>query len=588
MFIKTTRSGKYEYLQIVSSKRVNGVTRHDVLMNLGRKDEVRNNPLLKKLVIKLSEITGLSSSNSFSDLSSAVIRNWGYVVYKVLWKSLKLDTCLENIRTTDSKAKFNLSQTTFLMVIQHLLNPMSKLKTFNHQSRYVKLPELKLQHLYRSLDILSKSKDEIEKHIFSQNYDLFNCEIDVVFYDVTTFYFESVKQNDLKDFGYSKDNKFKEVQVVMGLLIDQNGFPIGYELFPGNTFDGSTMIKALNNLKKRFGIRRVIIVADRGLNSKINLKMIKDANYGYIVASRIRKMNDKIRKEILSPEGYFEMQVNSQGKGFNNNNYINNDSKSDNNNYISNDSNSKNNNKNGKNKSPEKLLCKVMDYVNTVKDQFGIKHELDENLIITYSEKRLTKDRADRERLIEKTNKLLNRPGIINANIKRSGLKYLKSDEDELKNIKWLLDEEGIEKDELLDGYYGIQTSEKNIDIADILDSYHTLWKIEESFRIMKNTLEVRPIFHWTENRIKGHFVVCFLSFLLERKLESRLISEGITEASPDRTREALNSLEFAEVEMNNNRYYIKTKGTDLSNKILKTMHIQTLKNVLTPDEFDV
>jgi len=567
MFIKTTRSGKYEYLQIVSSKRVNGVTRHEVLMNLGRKDEVKNNPLLKKLVIKLSEITGLS--NSINDLSSAVIRNWGYVVYKVLWKSLKLDACLENIRITDSKAKFNLSQTTFLMVIQHLLEPMSKLKTFNHQSRYVKLPELKLQHLYRSLDILSKSKDEIEKHIFSQNYNLFNCEIDVVFYDVTTFYFESVKQNDLKDFGYSKDNKFKEVQVVMGLLIDLNGFPIGYELFPGNTFDGSTMIAALNNLRKRFGIRRVVIVADRGLNSKINLKMIKDAGYGYIVASRIRKMNDLIRKKILNPEGYIEIQTNKSSDG--NEKEIN----------ISSSSISKD-------KLSEKFSYKVINYVNVVRDQNGIKHELDENLIITYSEKRLNKDRADRSRLIEKTTKLLDKPGNINANIKRGGLKYLKSEEDKLKNIRWLLDENGIEKDKLLDGYYGIQTSEKDMNVSDILDSYHTLWKIEESFRIMKNTLEVRPIFHWSEDRIKGHFVVCFLSFLLERKLENQLINEGITEASPEKTREALNSLEFAEVELNNNRYYIKTKGTDLSNKILKTMHIQPLKNVLSPDEFDV
>jgi len=564
MFIKTTRSGKYEYLQIVSSKRVNGVTRHEVLMNLGRKDEVKSNPLLKKLVIKLSEITGLSLSNSFSDLSSAIIKNWGYVVYKVLWRSLKLEQCLENIRVTDSKAKFNLSQTTFLMVIQHLLEPMSKLKTFNHQSRYVKLPELKLQHLYRSLDILSKSKERIEKHIFSQNYNLFNCEIDVVFYDVTTFYFESVKQNELKDFGYSKDNKFKEVQVVMGLLIDLNGFPIGYELFPGNTFDGSTMIAALNNLKKRFGIRRVIIVADRGLNSKINLKMIKDAKYGYIVASRIRKMNALIKKEILNPEGYIEIQKQKRDEE-----------------DCDNDKGNK------KDKLSEKFSYKVMSYVNVVRDQYGTKHELKENLIITYSEKRLNKDRADRSRLIEKTTKLLDKPGNINANIKRSGLKYLKSEDSELKNIRWLLDEDGIEKDKLLDGYYGIQTSEKDMNVSDILDSYHTLWKIEESFRIMKNTLEVRPIFHWTEERIKGHFVVCFLSFLLERKLENKLISEGITEASPEKTREALNSLEFAEVELNNNKYYIKTKGTDLSNKILKSMHIQPFKNVLTPDEFD-
>jgi len=275
-------------------------------------------------------------------------------------------------------------------------------------------------------------------------------------------------------------------------------------------------------------------------------------------------MNALIKKEILNPEGYIEIQKQKRDEE-----------------DCDNDKGNK------KDKLSEKFSYKVMSYVNVVRDQYGTKHELKENLIITYSEKRLNKDRADRSRLIEKTTKLLDKPGNINANIKRSGLKYLKSEDSELKNIRWLLDEDGIEKDKLLDGYYGIQTSEKDMNVSDILDSYHTLWKIEESFRIMKNTLEVRPIFHWTEERIKGHFVVCFLSFLLERKLENKLISEGITEASPEKTREALNSLEFAEVELNNNKYYIKTKGTDLSNKILKSMHIQPFKNVLTPDEFD-
>lgn len=553
MFIKITRSGKYEYVQIVKSKKVNGVTRHEVLINLGRKDEIENNPMYQRLAKKLLELSGLQDTKkNIEDSSEATIRNWGYIVYKRLWDKFELTSCLEGIRKRNSRATFNLAQTTFLMVVQHLLEPMSKLGTFNHQDRYAKLPELKLQHLYRSLDILSQSKEKIEDHVFALNYNLLNMNIDVVFYDVTTFAFESVNQDGLRDFGYSKDNKYNEVQVVMGLLIDSDGFPIGYELFNGSTFDGKTMTEALNNLKKRFGIRRVVIVADRGLNSKINLKMIRDAGYGYIVASRIRKMSRKIQQQILDSEGYREIQGPVEHKG-----------------------------------EREKLRYKILEHDNFVHDEEGNIYRLEENLIVTYSKRRAEKDKADRERLIEKAKRLVEEPCKINAGIKRGCRKYLKKDSEETKDIHWILDEEKIRIDEQFDGYYGIQTSEKNMKPEDILEAYHTLWKIEESFRIMKSTLEVRPIFHWTESRIKGHFVVCFLAFLLERKLEYELNKAGITDASPERIREAINRMEFAEIELKGTTYYIKTKGTELSNKILKALHIQPPKTVLSVEEFN-
>ena len=144
------------------------------------------------------------------------------------------------------------------MVIQHLLEPRSKLGTYHHQNRYFNLPPVELHHLYRSLDILCDHKEELEERIFHKQRSLFNMQVDVVFYDVTTLSFESVKADSLRDFGFSKDGKFKEVQVVLGLLIDCEGRPVGYELFPGNTFDGKTLEAALDKLEKRFGILKNI------------------------------------------------------------------------------------------------------------------------------------------------------------------------------------------------------------------------------------------------------------------------------------------------------------------------------------------
>ncbi|MCJ7509120.1 MAG: transposase, partial [candidate division Zixibacteria bacterium] len=137
------------------------------------------------------------------------------------------------------------------------------------------------------------------------------------------------------------------------------------------------------------------------------------------------------------------------------------------------------------------------------------------------------------------------------------------------------------------DGYYGIQTSEKNLTAEEILKAYQTLWKIEESFRIMKSTLSARSIFHWTEPRIKGHFVICFLAFLLERTLEFKL-KKAYLEASLQQIREVLNSMNFAEVKIEKSKFLIKTKIDSLGNKILRLLGIKSSKNVTLSSELSL
>ena len=406
------------------------------------------------------------------------------------------------------------------------------------------LPEIDLNHLYRSLNLLSEHKESIEDYLFNKGRELFNMKVDVVFYDVTTFRFESVKKDTLRDFGFSKDNKAQEVQVVLGLLIDMEGRPIGYELFPGNTFEGKTLVASLDKLSGRFGIRNVIIVADKGLNSKLNLKRIKDRGYNYIVASRIKSMKKDSKVEILNEEGYRTLREE--------------DNESKTNSFIE-----------------ETFKYKVLDYVNAVRDSDGKLYNLKEKLLVTYSPSRAQKDREDRQRLIDKGVKFLDNPGTISGSLKRGGRKYLK----ETNKLNWELDRDAISKDEMFDGYYAIEVSKTDMSVNDILDAHHTLWKIEESFRIMKSTMEVRPIFHWTEKRIKGHFVVCFLSFLLERTLEL-ILKENNIKASPERIKEALNSLNITAFETEGKKFYLKVRGTDLGNRILRLLYIKPLKNV--------
>ncbi|NLI93441.1 MAG: IS1634 family transposase [Peptococcaceae bacterium] len=558
MFVKITKAGKYEYVQIVRSfKDQDNVTRHEVLANLGRKDQLEDNPSFQRVIKKLAELAGLDeykrkNGDPLSTASEADMRNWGHIVYRKLWDNLCFNECMDKIQKQNPRIKLNLASSAYLMVVQHLLNPRSKLATFNNKEKYLGLSEMGLQHLYRSLDLLCRGKEEIESHIFYEGYDLLNMTIDVVFYDVTTFAFQSVVQDDLRDFGYSKDNKYNEVQVVMGLLMDVNAQPIGYELYNGSTFDGNTMTAALENLKKRFGIRRVIIVADRGLNSKINLLHIKKAGYGYIMATRLKKMSKKIQEQVLSSEGYMTINgpfTDSEGK-------------------------------------PEVIQYKVLEYTNPVKDEKQEVHNLPEHLILTYSERRAAKDRKDRERAVEKAKILIQEPGKLNAALKRGYRKYVRKTSAEKAEATYSLNEAIIQSESRFDGYYGIQTSELEMDSSKILDAYHTLWKIEESFRIMKSHLEARPVFHWTEPRIKGHFVVCFLALLLERRLEKTLMKAGITDYSPQQIREAINSMQFAEFVMDDRRYYLKTRTTSLGNKILKELKIKPPNNLMPVEEY--
>lgn len=540
MFIKITKSGNYKYAQAVKSYKKDGVTRHRVLFNLGRLDVIKNNPSFQIFAGKLLELSNAPNPADMDSISEAEITNWGYVAYKKIWNDFGLDKILKLI-SSKTEISYSLSKTSFLMSVSHLLSPSSKLAAYNSQNKYTNLDPVGLNDIYRSLDILADSKEQIEKEIFEINRNLFNMSIDIVFYDVTTFSFSSCIPDSLKDYGFSKAGKPGKVQVVMGLLIDYYGRPVGYEIFPGNTFDGKTLPLALDSLEKRFAVRKVIIVADKGITSKINLKEITDRGYSYIFAYRLKAAPDKIKGEVFK------------------------DTYTD----IDNDSG----------------LFRYKVVSNTDSFYAGSKKiNLAQKIIITYSEKRAKKDKIDRDRAIEKAKALLENFSKIKASNRKGAKKYIAQ---EANNISYTLDTDKIDNDSKFDGYYAIVTNEENMSSQDVISAYHNLYKIEHSFRLMKSNLEVRPIFVWTPKRIKGHFVICFLAFLLARHLEYKLAKNSIS-ASADRIREALNSLNFAKVTLKGSSYFIKTKAEDLAYKILRILKIRSPKNITPVEELNL
>jgi transposase len=375
------------------------------------------------------------------------------------------------------------------------------------------------------------------------------------FYDVTTFYFESKTQDDLRDFGFSKDHKVNEVQVVMGLLIDAEGLPLGYELFRGNTFDSKTMISILKKLKDQFGIKHITIVADRGLNSKLNFKEIKESGFDYIVSAKIKTMPNETQEKIINGEGYTQIKQ-DRDKGY--------------------------------------YGYKTMSYTNIVKyKDNGISHilELKENLICTYSDKRANKDKKDRLRLQQKAQELIDSNNKSSMNEQKGHKKYIKKvHQNSCDTFEMQLDLEKLKADEKYDGYYAIHTSNLSLNPLDVIQNYHNLYKIEDSFRVLKSTFKTRPIYHFKPSRIEGHFILCFLSFFLERHMEYQLknnkkTKEQITDAN--NINDALQSINFIKTDIENKPYYLKSNHTKLASLMFDVFKIKQPKQLNTQNDIE-
>jgi hypothetical protein len=376
MFLKKTHSKNYTYLSLAETYREDGAVKHRIIAQLGRLDALRQDDQLHRLAksfLRLCE--NKERKLSLDSLEELDRVNWGAEkVYRSLWNKFEFKSLFEDI-FKKRKNTFSISECVFLEVVSRLMSPCSKLKLHATQRNYFGVDPSKLEHLYRVLDFIADKKDKIEQAIFTKHKTLFNCSVDVVFYDVTTLYFESVRPDNLRDFGYSKDCKFGEVQVVLGLLIDRDGRPVGFDVFRGNTFEAKTLSEALNKLKTRFMVKDIIIVADRGVNSKINLKIIKDNGFNYIVGSRLKSKSKNIKVKVLNKNNYKTL--------------INNDERT--------------------------TLCYSFDYENAVKyqDADGVWHQetINEKMHCTWDSNRAKKDQKDRNRLIEKAKTIISSGG---------------------------------------------------------------------------------------------------------------------------------------------------------------------------------
>jgi len=457
--------------------------------------------------------------------------NYGYVFLQAIYNELRIPEFIETYRSRTS-IKYPLNEILELLVYSRALNPSSKKKTYEEKGNYFfELPDFSLDDVYRSLTHLAMMKDELTLHLHNRIQETRGRDCSLVFYDVTNYYFESENMEGLRQKGVSKENRETGI-VQMGLFIDNEGIPITYELFPGNTNDMSTMRPILEKIKKEYGLGKITIVADKGNNTGENLAYIDNEDDYYIISQRIRARGTELADIVLDQEDY---EWNTDG--------------------------------NFKSKSVER------DRV--VKRADGSSYTITEHLLCFWSQNEENYQRAKRGHIDERIEKFIENPALLNASNSFGIKKYFKKVMVDKKTGEVLkakatyeFNQEKYERDLALDGYYCIVTNDLSLEPLDIIHHYHQLSKIEESFKVTKTDLEGRPVYVWTDEHIKGHFLTCYLALVLYRLLQHKLDKQYPIH----QLKEALNSAMAIRLEKG---IYALTDTTELFSKIEETTQVQ-------------
>ena len=502
-------------------------------------DEMNRNCKGRQLVSSPSSLKSLNSDlSAFLEQQSLDKRavfetqSAGCLILQRLYDQLKFDAKFDYIKKC-SQFQYDLAKITKDLVLLRILNPASKRRSsIKGHRHYLGIDLDNLDHIYKSLDVLSEHKTDIVRYWNRQiGKEVSERDTSVCLYDITTYAFESTDADSLRDFGYSKDKKFNEVQVVMALATDKDGLPLDYGLYKGNQAEGATMVPFVDELKKKFNIKSFTVVADRGLNSKGNIDSLVKLGDNYVLSSKIRDASDDIKAQVLSEEGIIPMEkATEDGEiidyGWYKEIHTDGPIKYDTPQYAFEEADE------GKTRDLEaKLKHKKTASGKTVKSK------LKRRYIITWTASRARKDKKDRERLIRKARGLVSKPADIKAGFKRGGRSYVLVDMD---TESARIDDALIAEQSRFDGIHVVETS-LEAPALEVVKIYKNLWKIEDSFRYLKSNFRARPVYVRLEDHIRGNFLICFLALCLHRFLEYKLKKEN-KKANTDQIIDGLNN----------------------------------------------
>ena len=536
MYITISGKGSHRIVQLRDDRRVPGTDKRKavIVKNYGNYEKLlaENPHIIEELKEEAKRLTREKNAESapitltvptkeitsVEDVTSSF--RFGHALIQHLWRELKLEKFFE--RYAGKRDPEELVQSIFYLLARRCTDPSSIYSCYQEQSQYAGHTEQTLDALYGVLDILAESKEDLIEFLSVFFQKKTKRKNGCAYYDVTTHSFESTKWGELRMFGFSKSHKNNEVQVVMGLLIDNNGIPVTYELFPGNTMDQSTLTKSVERLRELYRLEKITVVADRGLNSGTNLGYLCSQDHNFVISYTLKRSTQEFKELALNPEGW---KVTSE------------------------------NEETGEVLTMEKVVEQTLEYKTEglaldapegaeegVKKKRGRPkkyqyHAVPVKIHLTWSAKRASKDRGDRQRMLEKLMKKMDKPYQLKAAVKRGVNQFL---EMELETENWKISEEKIKESEKYDGYYAIITNNLELSTLEVVEIYRGLWRIEESFRIIKTDLQATPAFVWTDKHIEGHFAVCFLALTIMRYLQYKITDYTGAQVSAANLMEAL------------------------------------------------
>ena len=540
MFIRTKKRGQRTYLQIVENFREGKKVRQIVKATLGRLDILQSTGQLdallrsglrfaKKLIVLDAHFQGECTTTHTKRIGPVIL-------FEKLWNECHIGSIL---KTFLSQRKFSipLERIIFTTVLSRLVNPGSDRSTHRWIQNYALsgMKDVELHHYYRTMAWLGETvstgskrpfgknkvelcrKDLVEEALFDINKDLFS-QVELVFFDTTSLYFEGNGGETIGQRGNSKDHRPDLKQMIVGIVLDNNGNPICSEFLPGNTADVTTLIPVAKRLQERFGISQICIVADRGMISEKTMQKLQDMEWHYILGARLRRVKE-INDEVISKGGRYQ-EVRPP--------------------HV---------------KSTDPAPLKVKE----------IKHN-GSRYIICLNEDESRKCKYDREAIVAiLKDKLKQDDKALVGN--KGYRKYLKSS-----GKAFEIDQEKLKKESRFDGKYVLMTNTE-LPSAEVALQYKQLWTVEAIFRTMKSTFETRPIFHHCDETIRGHVFCSFLALLLRKKLQDKLEEKGY-DIEWEHLIEDVDSLQEVGVVHKEQEFIIRTETKGVAGKVFKTIGV--------------
>lgn len=416
------------------------------------------------------------------------IFNIGYIFLKNIYNDLGLKNICTNI-SNKYRIKYDLSAILANLIYTRIIEPSSKLSSFETSKKFIEQPNYELHDIYRALEIISEETDFIESEVYKNSLNIINRNTKILYYDCTNYFFEIEQAEGLKQYGISKENRPNPI-VQMGLFMDGNGFPLAFNINSGNTNEQTTLKPLEKQIMNDFKVSKFIVCTDAGLASIDNRKFNSRQEHSYIVTQSLKKIKGHLKEWALSPENWHTLKSNKT---------IN------------------------LNEIDEEQHYEEIYY----KERWINENGLEQRLIVSYSPKYAAYQKSIRNMQVERAQNIINRPSKLTKKRQDDPKRFITTssitNDGEIANKKVLsLNTSAIEKEAQYDGFYAVCTTLED-DISEIIKVNKRRWEIEESFRILKTDFKARPVYLKRDDRIKAHFTTCFLSLLIYRILESKL-----------------------------------------------------------------